>query len=147
MTLGFMGLLAAAISERVSIDAGVKLLAPLLFLGLFSVVLWHASEVMGQGDLRLYLGVQFGSLLVVLMLIMLFRSRYTHSGLMTLALVIYAAAKLLESYDRQVFRALGFISGHSLKHLVAAVAVIAILIMLLRRTVSISREYVVADPR
>ena len=34
----------------------------------------------------------------------------------------YVIAKLLERFDKQVFSAIGFISGHSLKHIAAAVA-------------------------
>ena len=133
MTLGFMGLLAANVTERLNSRAGVLLLPPLVFLGLLTVVYWHATEAVGHGDLRPYLAVQFGSLLAVVLLIALFPPRHTHSYLLVLALLLYVAAKVLESFDSEVFRELGFVSGHSLKHLVSALAVGAIALMLVRR--------------
>jgi hypothetical protein len=38
-------------------------------------------------------------------------------------LACYVVAKLLEYYDLQIFQSLIWISGHSLKHVVAAVGV------------------------
>jgi hypothetical protein len=45
----------------------------------------------------------------------------------------YILAKLFEGLDRQIFRAGGFISGHSLKHLAAALACYLVLRMLILR--------------
>jgi hypothetical protein len=51
-----------------------------------------------------------------------------------LALACYVAAKLLELFDAQVYAALGHaISGHSLKHLVAAAGMWLLLAGLKRR--------------
>ena len=43
---------------------------------------------------------------------------------------LYGAAKVLESADGLVFRVTGFVSGHTLKHLVAALAGAALIVML-----------------
>ena len=72
MTLGFMSLLAAMIMERLSLRAGLALLGPLLVLGLLSVLQWYVSELHGAGDLRLYLMVQFYTLVLVLLILWLF---------------------------------------------------------------------------
>jgi hypothetical protein len=134
MTLGFMGLLSAMIGERVGLRLGRVLLGPLLLLGLGSVWYWQATERLGRGDLRPYLLVQFGSLALVLLLLILYPARYTHTGYLWAAVAAYAAAKLLEAADHQVFAAGYQVSGHTLKHLAAAASVACIVRMLQVRT-------------
>jgi hypothetical protein len=133
MAIGFMGLLAATINERTVAQAGSRLLIPLLLFGIISVIYWHASETWGQGDLRLYLFVQFGSLSIILALMAIFVPRYSHSGWMLLGLLLYVVAKFLELYDRQIFEQSRAVSGHTLKHLVAAISVGFIVQMLRKR--------------
>src|ERR1700750_2569792 len=58
MTIVFMGLVSAMISERISLRAGLRLLPLLLAVGVASVLQWHWSEVHAQGDLRFYAAVQ-----------------------------------------------------------------------------------------
>ena len=131
MTLGFMSLLAAMIGERISLRAGLASLAPLLAFGLFSVVYWDVTESRGHGDLRLYALTQFGSLLVLLLLLALFPARYTRGPDFMVALGFYVLAKALEVLDRRVFHATrGAMSGHALKHIAAAFAAYWILRML-----------------
>ncbi len=133
MTLGFMSLLSATIAERLNLKLGIRLLAPLLVLGLTSVVQWHISETRGAGDLRFYLTVQFFTLLAIPLMLLLFHPRYTQGTALVLALGVYGLAKVLESLDRQVFSLGRMISGHTLKHLVAALATYLILRMLKKR--------------
>jgi hypothetical protein len=134
MTLGFMSLLAAMIAERISVRAGIASLAPLLAFGLISVEYWNFTESAGHGDLRLYALTQFGSLLVLLLMLALFPPRYTRGSDFLIALAFYALAKMLEVGDAQVFRAThGVMSGHALKHIAAAFAAYWLLRMLERR--------------
>ena len=49
------------------------------------------------------------------------------------ALGLYGVSKLAEAADAAVFRATGIVSGHTLKHLVAALAIAALLRMVARR--------------
>jgi hypothetical protein len=135
MTLGFMGLLSALIAERVSAPLGRALLWPLVVFGAASVWYWYWTELHGAGDLRLYVIVQFGSLLVVTLLLVLYSPRFTGSVFLWAGLAAYAGAKLFELADYPIFTALGgTISGHTLKHLSAAAAVAAIAWMIRRRT-------------
>lgn len=122
MTLGFMGLFAAILGERVGERAYRLLLWPLVGLGVASVLLWYGSEVQGHGDLRLYVLVQLGPLLLIPLVMALYRARYSHGHYVFLALGWYGVAKILELYDRQVFAALHIVGGHALKHLAAAIA-------------------------
>ncbi len=61
------------------------------------------------------------------------RSRYTDGRYLAWVIGWYGAAKVLEYFDVGVFDLLGnTISGHSLKHLLSAVATYMILRMLVR---------------
>jgi Ceramidase len=119
MAVAFMSLLCAVIAERLSVVAGVRLLAPLLLVGAASVVYWSLF-----GDLWPYVAVQAGSLLAVVVLCLLYRSRYTRGGAFLAAAVLYGLAKLFELYDRELYEFTGhWLSGHTAKHLLAALAV------------------------
>ncbi len=133
MTIAFMSLLAAVIAERINLKAGLALLPPLLLAGAASVVYWHLSEQSGNGDLRPYTLVQFYSAIVIVLIVVMFPARYTGTGELLAALVLYVLAKVLESLDSQVFGLGRIVSGHTLKHLAAAVAVWFILHMLKHR--------------
>ena len=133
MTLGFMSLLSAMLMERINLRAGSLALAPLLLLGITSVAYWYVSELHGAGDLRLYLMVQFYTLALILLLLWLFPARYTRGGDVVMAMEFYVLAKILEMTDKQIFNFGHIISGHTLKHLAAALGVYWIFRMLNRR--------------
>lgn len=136
MTIAFMGFLAAAIAERVSVRAGTQLLGPLLLIGIGSVAHWRWTALHGAEDLRSYGLVQFYPMLTIPLLVLLFRSRYTRSGDLIAAVVIYAVAKLFELGDAWVFRLGHLVSGHTLKHVLAALSAYVIARMLRLRHAS-----------
>jgi len=136
MTVAFMGLFAAMIAERIGPGVGLALLGPLLVAGTGSVLWWHVGEAQGRGDLRAYGLVQFFPMLAIPLLAWLFPARYTHGGYWGLAVLIYAAAKGLELADARVLALGGVVSGHSLKHLGAALAGGVFCRMLALRTLS-----------
>lgn len=133
MTIAFMSLVAAVVSERISVRAGSLLLWPLVLLGLASVVYWRWSALAGFENLRPYLAVQFGSIAVVLAISLLYRSRYTHGAVIFLLAVAYGVAKAAEVYDREIFEVGGWVSGHTLKHLAAAGGIYLLLRALAKR--------------
>ena len=122
MTLGFMSLLAATIGERISVKIGLRLLMPLLVLGVASVLYWNFTQDRGQGDLRPYALVQFGSLAILLLLVVLFPPRYTRGADLIVALGIYVASKIFEALDAQIYSVGKIVGGHSLKHVAAALS-------------------------
>jgi hypothetical protein len=128
MTLAFMSLLAAIVGERISPKAGRLLLLPLIAVGAASVAYWKFS-----GDLRPYVGVQFYPLLAIPLIMLLFKPRYSRGSDLVAVVAMYGAAKLLELLDRQIFALGETVSGHTLKHLAAAVATYLILRMLKKR--------------
>ena len=83
---------------------------------------WIWSERAGVGGLRLYGLVHFYPMLLIPLLMGLFAPRYTRGRDLLAVLAIYAVALVAERLDREVFAAGGWISGHSVKHVLAAVA-------------------------
>src|SRR5579862_9155469 len=137
MTVAFLSLVAAALAERVSARVAAWLLGPLLAFGVWSVFYWRGTQAAGHGDLRPYVLVQFGSLLALLLLLALFPARNTRGSDLLVSLGFYVVAKILEVCDRAVFALGHFVSGHTLKHLAAALSAYWILRMLqLRRPVN-----------
>lgn len=128
MTLGFAGLVSAAIAERGDLKAGLRLLWPLLALGAFTVVYWYATELAGRGNVMPYGLFQGWSILAIVLLIALFpATRYSHGSCLAWAAAWYGLAKVFETFDLAVFRATGaVVSGHSIKHVLAAIGVFAI---------------------
>lgn len=132
MAIVFMALVAAMLTERVSVRAGLALLPALLVVGMASVIEWEVSEMHGAGDLRFYAAVQIYAVLVLLVALLL-PPRYTRSGDLGIVVGFYVLAKLLETGDRAIFEVGHVVSGHTLKHLAAAAAGWWILRMLERR--------------
>ena len=134
MTVAFMSIVAAIVSERISAKAGIRLLVPLILIGAASV--WYSRWTAAQGaeNLNPYGAVQFGSILVILAVITLFPPRYSRTGDVLGAAILYALAKVAEHFDGAIFLATGgIISGHTLKHLLAAAAAYWLLRMLMLR--------------
>ena len=136
IALGFMALLSAAIAERVNVPAGLRSLAPLLVAGAASVLYWRWSMVHGAENIVPYGLVQYGALAAIVVLAAM-RSRYTRGADLLVVAAIYAAAKVVEILDRPIYALGQLLSGHTLKHLLAAVAVWWLIRMLqLRRPLS-----------
>ncbi len=130
VSIAFIALLTALIAERIGVSAGRRLFVPLLVAGAASVPYWYWTEIQNAGDLRPYLLVQFGSLVVVVLLLVLYPARYQGTAYLVAGLAAYAAAKGLEVADRGIFEFSGIVSGHTLKHLVAAGGVACLVRML-----------------
>lgn len=130
MAVGFMALLCALVSERVDAELGRRLLAPLVLAGVASVAYWYEGELRGAGNLVPYAIVQYGSLAVI-PVVLLAGPREGRGGWLV-ALGLYGVSKGLEALDGPVYALLG-VSGHTLKHLVAAAGIAWLARMLARR--------------
>jgi hypothetical protein len=149
MTITFMSWLAATIGERVDRSTGLRLLPGLVGVGIYSIVHWHVTELRGSGDLRAYIDVQYLSLLAIPLLSVLFPSRYTQSKTVFVVFAVYLAAKAFELLDAPIYALGHIVSGHTLKHLTAAIGAYLILDMLRKRTLTpepsaVGREMAVA---
>jgi hypothetical protein len=128
MTAAFMSLLAATITERIDLRAGLRLLGPLVLAGASSVGYWR-----WRGNLWPYAAAQYYSILLVGMILGLFPPRYSRSADLFWVAVLYALAKMAEALDARILAVSRLISGHTLKHLIAALAVFWVLRMLVKR--------------
>jgi len=133
MTFAFMALFAIIIGEYISVDLCKRLFAPLVIAGVASVAYWHITELRGEGDLRFYALVQFFPMLVIPIILFSFRSMFSGASGYWWLLAAYLAAKLFEHFDGEVYSLLGYISGHSLKHVSAALGVYLLLVAYERR--------------
>lgn len=128
MTVVFMPLLVATYAERLRWRSDLPLLV-LTLLGIGSVVYWKFS-----GNLMPYLIAQGGSILLLLLALAILPTPWTGRRLLWPALGCYAIAFVCEQRDLDIFRMThGVISGHTIKHLVAAAAFYFILQMLRRQ--------------
>lgn len=120
MTIGFMSLVSIIISEFIDRKWGYRLLIPLVALGFLSIVFWVVYD-----NLLFYGFVQFYPILAVPIVLIFFRSnsRYSQNSGYWLLLFSYLLAKVCEKYDIQIHDNLHFISGHSLKHIFAALGI------------------------
>jgi hypothetical protein len=123
MVIAFTSLYAIVLIEYISIKLGRILLAPLILIGLASILHWTITS-----DLRLYVAVQFFPLITLPILLTFWRTNKNKTGYWMLIL-FYIIAKLFENYDHQIHNVIGFMSGHPLKHLAAAIGIFFLLFL------------------
>lgn len=125
MTIGFMGIFTAIISETFNLKKEKSILAVLIIFGLYSVIHWQIF-----GDLRLYFWVQLAPILAILSIGIMYKSDSIKGSYLILTIFFYVFAKVVEKYDPQIFMATGrIVSGHTLKHFLAAVAILCLFLM------------------
>lgn len=118
MAVAFAGLLGLAAAGRVSERAGAALGLGVLLLAPVAVHTWAAS-----GNVLPWAVVQFGGVLLLVGLALARRLPGSLDVQWLFVLATYGVAKLLEANDHAVFELTGqWLSGHSLKHVVAAAA-------------------------
>lgn len=123
IALALMAWFAAVVGERVGLTFGLRLLPFLVGGGLGSVVWWIWTETRGTGDLRPYLFMQIVPILLTPLLLWLYPPRYSNGRDILAVVGLYLLALLFDVSDSWVFAATnGLVSGHTLKHVVAALA-------------------------
>ena len=136
IALAFMAWLSAILCERVSLRSGLWLLPLLIAAGLGSVFYWGWSEGRGVGDLRPYGLMQLAPMLLIPLSLRLYAPRYSGDRDILAVLGLYGLALLFDLGDRPVFELSGgLVSGHTLKHVVAALAVVWVMLHLSRRRI------------
>lgn len=84
-----------------------------------SVAWWHFTGLSGQGDLRPYLLLQGLPILLIPLWQWLYKAPGADRLAFGAALAIYVLAKFAELNDHEIAAALGPVTGHTLKHLLA----------------------------
>lgn len=134
MMLAFMAWFAAIVCERVGPRVGLRLLPLAVAAGLGSAAWWGWSEARGMGDLRPYLLMQLYPVLLIPLLLCLYPPRYSGDRTLLAVIGLYLLALLFDLADRQVFALTGgLVSGHTIKHAIAALAVGGVVLHLQRR--------------
>jgi hypothetical protein len=114
MTIAFAAFLGVQINERIRMRSGTWLMLPLAALGIATVAYWRATA-----DLGYYSAYQAFAAGGTLFMLIFFAPLYRGDRYYAWGIAMYAAAKALELLDRVVYDAVG-VSGHTLKHLIAA---------------------------
>ena len=133
MTISFMSFFSIIIGEFICEKSGKNSLFPLLILGFLSIIYWQMTEKRGFGDLRFYALIQFLPLILIPIILILFKTNENSSKQFWFIIATYIIAKLLESSDAVLFHLLNLISGHSLKHVSAALGPFLFLIYEIRK--------------
>ena len=133
IALACAGLLAGVRAECLSKPDSRTDTCLLGVAAVLSVAWWYVTEQRGAGDLRPYLLLQCVPLVLIPLWQWIYGAprgdRIAFGG----ALALYIAAKGAEVADHQLLAALGVVSGHTIKHLLATAAAALIVGRLIAR--------------
>ncbi|XP_022896960.1 uncharacterized protein LOC111410715 [Olea europaea var. sylvestris] len=135
MTIAFTSIIAIFIIERVDEHRGTLSIIPLLLAGVVSILYWRFFD-----DLRPYAVVQFVPCIAIPVMAILLPPMYTHSTYWLWAAGFYLLAKIEEAADKPIYSLTHHIvSGHTLKHLCAAMVSVFLTLMLAKRDIAEER--------
>lgn len=133
MTISFMAFFVVVLGENISLTFARRIFYPLLIAGIASVLYWRFTELNGTGDLRPYVLVQFLPVIMIPLILWLFPSPFKGQRYIVMVLIAYMIAKLLEHYDHQIYQNLVVMSGHAIKHVIAAIGTYFFYVALIKR--------------
>jgi hypothetical protein len=133
MAIAFMAFFAIVIGEQIDPRLGARLLAPLVLIGVVSVAYWRLSDTGEGGDLRLYLLIQFLPMLLIPLIAVSYPPFLRPTWYLWALLASYGLAKVFELLDEPILQLSQGLSGHTLKHIVAAIGIAFFLLGLYRR--------------
>lgn len=123
IALIWAGLLAAVRAETVGSANNARDTALLALAAVISVAWWRVTDDwQGHDDLRPYVLLQGLTLVLIPLWQGLYASPRGDRIAYGVAWLLFGAARAGEAWDRQILAALGWSSGHTLKHLLAAAA-------------------------
>jgi hypothetical protein len=129
MAVGFMALFVIVLADNVNNRLEKWLLLPMCLVGVTSVVYWHMTD-----DLRIYVWVQFVSIALLLIIVSVYKPTHLKTKYLIYAFIFYMLSKLAEHFDRQIYEIMDqTLSGHTIKHLLAAIATFFFYALLKRR--------------
>lgn len=122
MTVSFMAFFSIIISKFMCARSGSRILIPLVLIGIMSIIYWQMTESRGAEDLRFYVLVQFLPIILIPVILVMFKANTDFKKYFWMILITYAGAKFFEACDLLIFDVTQCISGHTIKHMVAAMA-------------------------
>ncbi|KAF6152802.1 hypothetical protein GIB67_004631 [Kingdonia uniflora] len=163
MTVAFTSIVAIFIIERIDERKGTASIIPLVLAGVISIVYWRQvyyfcyfvvcnlsifgvlaqKLILGRyfDDLRPYALVQFVPVVAIPLMAILMPPMYTHSTYWLWAAGFYLLAKVLEAEDKLIYKwTYHVVSGHTLKHLCAAMVPVFLTLMLAKRSIETERQ-------
>jgi hypothetical protein len=136
LTVTIVALIAALLIERVDVRIGRLALVPLVLTAVATVFLWLASERAGHGNLVPYVVLHVAAIVCLFVIAFAYPPRHAGSHrYLVLTMVSYAAAKVCELFDAPLYAIGHVVSGHTLKHLFAALASYWLYSMLRERSI------------
>lgn len=122
IALACAGLLSAVWDQTVGLARSTVATLGMAALAAATVAWWRWGDLHGEGDLAPYLILQAAPLIALPLLQAAWRRPMRERLAVAAAITCYVAAKALELGDQAVFEALGWVSGHTLKHVLASLA-------------------------
>jgi hypothetical protein len=135
ITLACAGLIAGVFADTHYGPYSARLALALAVFGALSVWWWTATA-----DLRPYLLLQGAALVVIPSWQARGRTPITERAAFGFAILLYVAAKIAELGDHAIFEIAGAMSGHTMKHLLSAIASAVIVGSLVARERGAGRE-------
>ncbi|XP_039132875.1 uncharacterized protein LOC120269956 [Dioscorea cayenensis subsp. rotundata] len=136
MTIAFTSIVAIFIIERIDERTGRTSLIPLVMAGILSILYWRFFD-----DLRLYAAVQFVPCIIIPLMAIILPPMYSHSSYWLWAAGFYLLAKVEEAADKPIYKWMHHsVSGHTLKHLCAAMVPVFLTLMLAKRNAESERK-------
>lgn len=134
IALACAGLLAGVRAQLVA-RANVKFeVIALSAFAMASVVWWYVGQQNGTGDLRPYLMMQVAPLVMIPLWQAVYGAHREDRLWCGCALVLYVLAKIAEVHDHEIHAIVGWITGHTIKHLFASAAAWVLVARLVRST-------------
>ncbi|GLJ05613.1 hypothetical protein SUGI_0021180 [Cryptomeria japonica] len=136
VTVALTSVMVIFIIERIDERTGTAFLFPILMLSTVSIAYWRFFD-----DLRPYAFVQFIPFIAIPAMTVLLPPKYTHSIYWLWSAGFYLLSEIEEAADRKLYKWTHYIiSGHTLKHMSAAMVPILLTLMLSRRSIKIERD-------
>ena len=133
IALACAGLLAGVRAETQGASDRHLYTLLLAIAAVVSVVWWYFTELQGAGDLRPYLLLQGLPLILIPLWQAIYQVSAADRRSFGIAICLYVVAKVAELHDHELLEMLGWISGHTLKHLLATAAAAVLVNRLVQR--------------
>ncbi|MBC7004457.1 hypothetical protein BIZ37_17995 [Photobacterium sp. BZF1] len=123
ITVCFISLYCIILAEYLSPKLGKAMLLPTLAYGVVSVVYWYMTDVItGRGDMAPYVLVQLLPIIHIPLIVWLYPNKQNPTKYYLYALGLYVVCKWAESNDEELYALTSLLSGHTIKHILAAIA-------------------------
>lgn len=131
IALAMMSFFGALLNERVlphlSPLSKSLIVTTLVLIGGLGTTLWHITEEQGHGNISYYAVVIWTITALFPLVLLMYPTRYRGTRYVFGAIMGFVFSRAFETFDRQIF-AVFPISGHTLKHVAASLAVLFILL-------------------